>query len=617
MSTPISFGNWPSPISAEMLTAGVVKLIDVWVDGDTTIWHEARPTEGGRQPLVVADPDGPRDLIAAPFNARSGVHEYGGGAAWVEGGIAWFVNWDDQRIWRVPVDGSEPARPLTPEPETPRTVRYADLRRSADGAWLVAVRERHSVDDQHDVANEVVVLAADEPSEPTVVFDRTDFVMSPRFADAGRLRFVGWNHPNMPWNDTALYECSFDISTGSAGPAEPVAAGASFMQPDADAVISDRSGWWNLWQIDANGATPLTTEHVEIGGPAWVFGLRDHGRLADGRRIWCTGGILHVAGSATDTGAAALEQLTPGDGTVTAIVRRADRPATVERFDADDPHRSTVVVDHPPVPIEPADISRPRRIEYPTAGSTTAHGWYYGPANSAIEAPTDSAPPLVVMIHGGPTSGARPWFSLATQFWTTRGFAVVDVDHRGSTGYGTDFRNLLDGNWGVVDVEDCVSAAEYLAGAGLADPGRMVIRGGSAGGFTVLGALTQADTFAAGACSYGIADLSVLAADTHKFEARYCDRLIGPWPEARDVYEARSPIHHLDRFDTPLIVFQGLDDRVVPPNQSEMIVGALRERGVECEYHAYEGEGHGFRQAETIVHQMNAELAFYRRVLHL
>ncbi len=348
-----------------------------------------------------------------------------------------------------------------------------------------------------------------------------------------------------------------------------------------------------------------------------MFGLRDHCRLPDGRHVWATGGVLHVGESATDTGAAVIEQLTPGDGTVTAIVRGADRPAAIVRFDADDPGRHQVIVDAPPTPLDRSGVSRPERIEYPTAGGATAYGWYYPPANASVRAPEGTAPPLVVMIHGGPTSAARPWFSLAYQFWTSRGFAIVDVDHRGSTGYGTEFRNLLDGNWGVVDVEDCIAAAEHLAATGRADPDRMVIRGGSAGGFTVLGALTRADTFAAGACSYGIADLSVLAADTHKFEARYCDRLIGPWPAARAVYEERSPIHHLDRFDTPLIVFQGLDDKVVPPNQSEMIVAALRERGVECEYHAYEGEGHGFRQADTIVHQMNAELAFYRRVLGL
>ena len=617
MTSPkVPYGTWPSPISPEMLTARDPKLIDVWDDGITTVWHEARPNEAGRQPLVVADRDGQRDVLDVPFNARSAVHEYGGGAAWVADGVAWFVNWDDQRVWRVPVDGSSPPLALTPEPDEPRCVRYADLRRSPCRRWIVAVRERHSPDDPHDVTNDVVVLAADRPSEPTQVFGGTDFAMSPRFVANDRIRVIAWNHPNMPWNDTALVECPFDPETGRCDDATTLARGAAFMQPVGDTVISDRDGYWNLWQIDRDGEEQITSGTAEVGGPAWVFGLRDHGMLPDGRRTWATGGTLHVGGGSVDTGAEALEQLSVADGHVTCIVRWADRPATIVRFDADDLQRSTVLVDTPP-PVDPAVISRPRRIEFPTTRGAHAYGWFYEPVGVGVVGPADAAPPLVVMIHGGPTSSARPWFALAYQFWTTRGFAIVDVDHRGSTGLGTEYRNLLDGNWGVADVEDCIAAATYLADAGLVDRHRMVIRGGSAGGFTVLSALSRSDVFAAGACSYGIADLSVLAADTHKFEAHYCDRLIGPWPDTRSIYEERSPINHLDRFDTPLIVFQGRDDRVVPPNQSEMIVSALRAKGVECEYHAFDGEGHGFRKAETIVAQMNAEVAFYRRVLAL
>jgi dipeptidyl aminopeptidase/acylaminoacyl peptidase len=354
-----------------------------------------------------------------------------------------------------------------------------------------------------------------------------------------------------------------------------------------------------------------------VGGPAWVFGLRDHAVTGDGRHVWAADGRLVVDGTVHDVGAAAIEQLSVATATVTAIVRSTTHPAEIVRYDLGDPNRAEILVAHDPVPIGVDDISVPERIEFPTAGGATAFGWFYPPASSTNEGPAGARPPLVTMIHGGPTSNARPWFARETQFWTNRGFAVVDVDHRGSTGYGTAFRDLLDGNWGVVDVEDCLAAAGWLAAEGRVDAERMVIRGGSAGGFTVLASLAFGDVFAAGACSYGIADLSVLAADTHKFESRYTDRLIGPWPEARDVYEARSPIHHLDRFDRPLIVFQGLDDRVVPPNQSEMIVSALRDRGVECEYHAYEGEGHGFRRADTIEHQLTSELAFYQRVLRL
>ncbi len=618
MTESLPYGTWPSPISAEMLTAGVTKLIDVWVDGDTTVWHEARPDEGGRQVLVAVGADGARrDLTPPPFSVRSGVHEYGGGAAWVEGGTVWFVHWDDQRIWHAPLDGTGEPAPLTPEPAHPRTVRYADMRPDPSGAWLVAVEEVHDPDDPHAVVNRVVVLPAGRPDTPVIVHAGHDFVMSPRFVAPDRIRFIAWDHPNMPWDDTSVLECTFDPATGTASEATVIASGHSFMQPVGDVVISDESGVWNLWRITDDTRAQLTSGEGEVGGPAWVFGLRDHAALPDGRTVWSAGGTLHVGDESHETGANAIEQLAVSDGAVTAIVRAADRPAVIRRFPLDRPGQGEVIVDHPPLPVDTDDISEPRRIEYPTADGQVAYGWYYTPVNSHVTAPADTAPPLVVMIHGGPTSGARPWFALAYQFWTTRGFAIVDVDHRGSTGYGTEFRNLLRGTWGKVDVEDCIAAATYLADQGLADRDRMVIRGGSAGGFTVLASLAFGDVFAAGACSYGIADLSVLAADTHKFESRYTDQLIGPWPEARDVYEARSPIHHLDRFDTPLIVFQGLDDKVVPPNQSEMIVAALQAKGVECEYHAYEGEGHGFRQAETIIHSMNAELAFYRRVLEL
>lgn len=626
--TVLPYGTWPSAITPSMLTTATAKLLDVWVDGGRTVWHEARPGEGGRQVLVTLDPDGRRrDVIDPPFDARSAVHEYGGGAAWVEGGVAWFVNWDDQRIWRVPVDGSAPPVALTAEPVVPRTVRYADLRRSPDGTWLVAVRERHDRPDdrqddgpgEHDtVTNDVVLLPAGEPGSPRALHAGSDFVMSPRFTTDGTIRCIAWDHPNMPWNDTALLECRYDPATGSAAGSVILTSGASLMQPVGDTVISDRSGWWNVWRVDAaGGETHLWPAESEVGGPAWIFGLRDHGITADGRHVWSSRGELVVDGAQRDVGATALEQLAVTDDSVTAIVRTATRPAEIVQFDLDDPGRRRVVVPPDAVPIGTDDLSVPESVEFPTSGGATAYGWFYPPLNSAVTGPPDALPPLLTMIHGGPTSCARPWFSLATQFWTNRGFAVVDVDHRGSTGHGTAYRDLLDGRWGVVDVEDCIAAATWLAQAGRVDPDRMVIRGGSAGGFTVLGSLVTGDVFAAGSCSYGIADLSLLAADTHKFESRYADRLIGPWPDARDVYEARSPINRLDHLDRPLIVFQGLDDRVVPPNQSETIVAALRARGVECEYHAYEGEGHGFRRSETIEHQLTSELAFYRRVLEL
>ena len=600
-----------------MLTRGAVGLVDVWTslwDGQfCTIWLESRPSEAGRLQLVSLAPDGTRiDLLPEGFSARSGVHEYGGGAAWVEAGTAWFVNWSDQRLYRL-TSGSTPVA-LTPEPVEPRSQRYADMRLSPDGQWIVCVRESHGSD--HHVVNEVVMVRADEPSDPVVIFSATDFVANPRFVDDHRVRWIAWDHPNMPWNDTMLFELVLARGDEQAVPVCLV-RGESLMQPIGEFVISDRSNWWNVWQVPAAGtAISVALMAVEMSGPAWVFGERDYVVAGDGRVAFAVGPTVFVDGNPTETRVAAIDHWVLDGTTVTAIGRFADRDAEIIRFELDDPAGWRTVVAGRTLPLTSADIAAPEPIEFPTVdGAPAAYGWFYPPTNASVMGPAGERPPLVVMIHGGPTSDAVPFFSLAKQFWTSRGFAVVDVNHRGSTGFGREFRNLLDGQWGIVDVEDCCAAALWLAAADRVDATRMVIRGGSAGGFTVLASMAFADVFAAGASSYGVADLAVLAADTHKFEARYCDRLIGPWPAAQDVYEARSPIHHLDGFDRPLIVFQGLDDMVVPPNQSEMIVAALRAKGVECEYHAYAGEGHGFRQAATIVASLTAELAFYQRIL--
>ncbi len=616
--TQIPYGHWPSPITPEMLTQGAVGLVDVWMsrwDGQPcTIWLESRPSEAGRLQLVALTPDGTRrDLLPDGFSARSGVHEYGGGAAWVERGTVWFVNWGDQRLYRL-TSGSVPVA-LTPEPAEPRSLRYADMRLSPDGRWIVCVCEAHGPD--HQVVNEVVMLRSDEPSEPVAIFSAADFVANPRFVDGHRVRWVAWDHPNMPWNETALYEASFDVAIGAVGAATCIVSGESLMQPVGEFVISDRANWWNVWQVPAVGeATPVAPMAAEMSGPAWVFGERDYVVTDDGRVACAVGSTVYVDGHAIETGVAAIDHWVLEGSTVTAIGRFTDRDAEIIRFELDDPAAWQTVVAGRALPLTSDDLATPEPVEFPTVdGAPDAHGWFYPPTNASVDGPVGERPPLVVMIHGGPTSDAVPFFSLAKQFWTSRGFAVVDVNHRGSTGFGREFRNLLDGQWGIVDVEDCCAAARWLAANGRVDVAKMVIRGGSAGGFTVLASMAFADVFAAGASSYGIADLAVLAADTHKFEARYCDRLIGPWPAARAVYEARSPIHHLDGFDRPLIVFQGLDDMVVPPNQSEMIVAALRAKGVECEYHAYAGEGHGFRQAATIVASLTAELAFYQRVL--
>ncbi len=618
MTQQLPYGTWPSPVTPEMLTHGSVGLVDVWFDGDETVWLESRAAEQGRLQLVAAGRDGvARDLLPDGFSARSMVHEYGGGAAHVAGGAAWFVNFADQQVYYLALHESAAPVALTAPPAEPRAVRYADLRVSPDGSRLVCVRERHLGPEAADVVNDLVVLPAMPGAAditPVVVHDGTDFVMSPAWIDDRTIRCITWDHPNMPWDDTALVEITLDAT----GPrADVLASGCSMMQPDGRYVISDRSGWWNLWSIGADGATAVDPADHEIGGPAWVFGLRDYAVLADGSPVYAVAGTLHVRGAAHPTDAMTIEQFTATGDTVTAIARYADRNPAVIRFDAATPSEYHVVVASRPTGLAAADISVPEPIRYPTPGGTDAYGWFYPPTNAAFDGPDGAQPPLVVMIHGGPTSNAVPTFALAKQFWTSRGFAVVDVDHRGSTGYGTAFRRLLHGAWGVVDVQDCAAAATWLADQGRVARSRLVIRGGSAGGFTVLASLATTAAYAGGADLFGIADLSALAADTHKFECRYLDSLLGPWPAAEAVWRERSPITHLDRFDTPLIVFQGADDKVVLPSQSELIVRSLRAKGVRCEYHLYEGEGHGFRQAATIVAQLTSELAFYRDLLGL
>ena len=615
-ATEIPYGRWPSPVTPEMLTEGAVGLVDLWVTEwagvPTTVWLESRPNEAGRLQLVALGSDGEHvDLLPDGFSARSSVHEYGGGAAWVEGGSAWFSNWTDQRLYRL--TANEEPLALTPEPSEPCTLRYADMRLSPDRQWIVCIRENHA----GEVTNEIVALRANGPSEPIVLFSGTDFVAQPRFVGDGRLRWIAWNHPNMPWNDTTLYEASFDSESGTLDKPQSLASGQSFMQPVGDLVISDRSNWWNVWRFNNHDPQPVFPIDAEMSGPAWVFGERDYVVSPDGRVAYAVGGTVIVDGTQTDTGAAGFDHWTIAGSTVTVIARFTDRDASIVRFDLDDPAVVHTVVPGRAPALTKAVIAIGEPIVFPTVAGVPAFGWYYPPTNALVRGPTGQRPPLVVMIHGGPTSDAVPFFSLAKQFWTSRGFAVVDVNHRGSTGFGREFRDLLDGQWGIVDVEDCCAAALWLADNGHVDRSRMVIRGGSAGGFTVLASLAFADVFSAGASSYGIADLALLAADTHKFEARYCDRLIGKWPAAREVYHSRSPIHHLDQFNRPLIVFQGLDDMVVLPNQSEMIVAALHTQGVECEYHAYEGEGHGFRKASTIVAALTSELEFYQRVLEL
>lgn len=629
--TTVPFGSWPTPITSELVVTSAVRLAEMRVDGADLYWSEGRPADGGRTQLVRRRGGVTHDVLPAGRDVRTGVHEYGGAAWWVHEGVVWFVDWPDQRLYRM-APGAEPV-PLTPD--TGRADRYADgdVR---DGV-LVCVRERHADDGVH---NEIVRLAADRPSEPEVLVGGSDFVAAPRLsADGTTLAWLAWDHPSMPWDDAVL--TVRDLATGedtlvAGGPGESVTE--PVWRPDGSLwFVSDRTDWWNLYRW-APGADieAMVAIDAEIGVPAWRLGDARYAVLDDDTVVFARRRAGTDALAVRGTGGLIADLDLPfthvsavrasGDGVVAdGVVVVAAGPTTeagVHRVTLPDAH-SDVDVQTVRAPrdlgLDPSTISVPEPVRFPSVDAAgtprTAHALFYPPAG-AHTGPAGALPPLLVKIHGGPTGAAVPAFDVATQYWTSRGFAVVEVNHGGSTGYGRAYREELLGQWGVLDVADCLAAARHLAATGRVDGDRLLIRGGSAGGFTVLAALARADTpFAAGADHFGVADLEALARDTHKFESRYLDRLVGPYPEARDLYVQRSPISHVTQFSRPLIVLQGAEDAIVPPAQSELIVDALRAKGVPVAYLLFDGEQHGFRRAENIRRALDAELSFYAQVL--
>ena len=603
------YGSWASPITAATIARGSVTLAEPELAADAVWWVESRPREGGRQVIVRAELDGSgrRDVIPEGFSARSRVHEYGGGVYAVVDGDVVFSNDADGRVYRVTPGGEATA--LTPEPSKPRGLRYADFAPAPGGSPIYCVRESHEGDGE--AVNEIVAIA---DGEPAVVASGHDFYAAPRVSpDGQRLAWLAWDHPRMPWDGTELWTARLDGSG-----AERVAGGPteSIVNPEWSPDgrlhwISDRSGWWNL----CREGEPLHRAAAEFAMPLWVFGQSTYAFLDDGRIacIWSSAGFPHVGLLGERMEELELER-TP---TLRAARIRSDgrRLAYVGASPTLGP--AVVVWDGEPTVVATASgdepdaryLSVPQPLEFESSGRS-AHALYYPPRNDDFEAPPGELPPLLVLSHGGPTAQTEPALDLRTQFWTSRGIAVVDVNYGGSTGYGRAYRELLRGQWGVVDLEDCTEAALHLARAGAADPQRLAIRGGSAGGYTTLCALVFTGAFHVGASYYGVADIEALAKDTHKFESRYDFALVPP-EHARE----RSPIHFIERISAPVIVFQGLDDPVVSPAQAELIVAALEARGIEHEYHAYEGESHGFRKAETIIDALEAELRFYGRIL--
>jgi dipeptidyl aminopeptidase/acylaminoacyl peptidase len=613
------YGAWASPITAASLAEGAIGMGDLRVADGKLYWLETRPAEGGRLVLMTIEDGAPRQLTPEGFNVRTRVHEYGGAPFIAAAGGVWFSHFRDQKLYRQANGGA-------PEALTPEGYRYADAV-MVPGGGLIAVREDHT--DAANVRNTVVRLTG-AGGAGQVLYGDSDFVAYPRLSrDGKRLAWIAWDFPAMPWDQTRLYVA--ELGEGGLGDIRQVAGGdgISVIEPQwgADGILtwlSDESGFWNLYDDRDGAPRPILPRRAEFGGPLWQLGQANYAVMDDGRIVAAAreaeGETLLVidpiAGSAKPLALpflalTSIQRL--DDGHIAAIAYSAAESSALVVVDVASGTFETLRRPSP-ASVPAVCIAPVEAISFPSAGGRTAHALFYPPTNADFTSPPGERPPLIVQAHGGPTAEASGAFSLSIQYWTSRGFAVVDVDYGGSSGYGRAYRQLLDGQWGIVDVEDVIAAAKHLADAGRVDAKRIAIHGGSAGGFTVLAALSQSDVFSAGGDFYGVADLEALARDTHKFESRYLDGLIGPWPEAKAVYDARSPINHLDGFTAPLLILQGAEDPVVPPNQAHMIRDALRAKRVPVAYLEFPGEGHGFRRAENIIRAKEAELTFYGRV---
>jgi dipeptidyl aminopeptidase/acylaminoacyl peptidase len=618
-----SYGSWKSPITADIVAAGEVGLEQLRIDGDDIYWIERRAYDGGRKVIVRRSSDGRMtDITPAGFNARTRVHEYGGGDYAVPSGGIIFSNFTDQRLY-VQEIGFEP-KPLTSE----APLRYADGQIDRRRNLFFCVCEDHS--GPGGAVNSIVCVDLNRGDPARITVSGNDFYSSPRLSpDGSGVAWLTWNHPNMPWDGTELWVGKLS-EDGVLTEKEKIAGGASesIFQPEwsPDGVlhfVSDRTGWWNLYRWRETQVEPLCAMDAEFGQPQWVFGGSLYDFLSE-RRIVCSytkNGSDYLA--TLDTATKALDTIELPFTTISQVQAADNRVV----FIGASPTGTTSIVSvdlvtkdfevlrrSREITVNSGYLSEAEAIEFPTDGGFTAHGNFYPPWNRDYAAPATEKPPLLVMSHGGPTSSSSASLKYSIQYWTSRGIAVLDVNYGGSSGHGRAYRERLNGQWGVVDVDDCVNGARYLAERGEVDGNRLAIRGGSAGGYTTLCALTFRDAFKAGASHYGISDLEALARDTHKFESRYLDRLIGPYPERRDLYIERSPIHFTDRLNCPMILFQGLEDKVVPPNQAEKMVEAVRAKKLPVAYLTFEGEQHGFRKAENIRRVLEAELYFYSKV---
>ncbi len=639
-----AYGSWSSPITSDLIVASSIGLGEIQLDGGDVYWLESRPQEGGRSVLVRHAANGTTaDLTPpvpgggkAPFNVRTRVHEYGGGAYLVSAGIVYFCNDADQRLYRHE-RGAAPAA-ITPEPGRPRGLRYADGVIDPARGRMIWVREDHTTGAREPV-NTLVEIALDGSRPQHILQSGRDFYAAPRLSPDGRqLAWLEWSHPSMPWLGCELWLAELD-EAGSVGRKRLVAGGEdeSIFQPEWSPdgtlyFVSDRSQhrlddrWWNLHRARGDAVEPVYPLAAEFGRPQWNFRMSAFA-FASARELVCShlqNGVCRL--SAVDLASLRVRPLAAPYQDISSLRADAGRlyfrggsptlpPAIVELDLASGRTTALKLSTAQDLEAYRGYLSEPEPVTFDTDNGQQAHGLYYPPRNRDFTAPEEQLPPLIVHCHGGPTAAASPTLSWGTQYWTSRGFAILDVNYGGSTGYGREYRLRLQGNWGIVDVADCVNGARHLAQARRVDPERWAISGGSAGGYTTLAVLTFRNEFKTGASYFGVSDLEALAKDTHKFEARYLDGLIGPYPERRDLYVARSPVHSARLISVPVAFFQGVEDRVVPPQQAEAMVAALRERKIPSLYLLFDGEQHGFRRADNIKRALDAELYFYATFL--
>jgi dipeptidyl aminopeptidase/acylaminoacyl peptidase len=621
------YGSWTSPITSDLIVAEMIGVSGPRSQGSSQYWLESRPQEAGRNVIVQRLSNGEtREVTPTPFNVRTRVHEYGGAAWWMHAQRIYFVNFDDQQIYSLLTtdDGSEVTA-------APQKLTDADNLRFANGIMdthqqrIICVVEDHSQAGQE--PQNYLGAVAIATGTVTALHQGHDFYAAPALSPNGeQLAWITWDHPAMPWDGTQLWQAS---ATDPAG-ATAITGGSqeSVQQPRYDGdgnlhYISDRSGWWNLYRQNEDSSTCLWPMDAEFGVPQWAFGSCTYQFQPEGIVcLYSSHGESYLARLNIDGSHHVISQPCTQissfyiDAHTSTCLLAGASPTQFNAIIALDFESGVTktIKSSCDLTLDPGYYAVPQAITYPTADDDVAHGFYYPPTNKDFEPPAGSAPPLIVELHGGPTSATHSGLSLSKQYWTSRGFAVLDVNYRGSTGYGRAYREKLRHQWGVADVDDTVYGARYLVEQRLADPAQLAIKGGSAGGYTTLAALALRDTFKAGASYYGIGDLEALARDTHKFESRYLDSMIGQYPKEIAVYKARSPINHIDKLSCPVIFFQGLEDKVVLPNQAEQMVEALSRKGIPVAYVPFEGEQHGFRKSENIKRALDLELYFYGKV---